>query len=118
MSLADFETALTAEGWTQDEMDQLQALIGEIVALGDVHMQAKSTFASAVSRWNVDMSAKVATLPALYEIPNPTDLAGTQPITKENLSNNLMSYATTVDGLGTPAHLNNILPLVGSVNIS
>ena len=116
MSLADFTTALEGESWTQDEIDQLEALFKEIVALGDIHRQAKLHFASALSRWNTDMSAKVGTLPALFEIPNPTDLAGTQPVTKENLINNLMAYVTTIDGLGTVSHLNNILPLVGSVN--
>ncbi len=117
MSQAEFETALTAESWTQQEMDDLRAMINDIVALGDIHRQAKLVFASAVSRWNASVSAKVGTLVAGFSIPNPTDLAGTGDITKENLSNNLMAYATTVNGLGTSGHLDNILPLVGSVNL-
>ena len=117
MSQAEFETALTAEGWDQQEMDDLRAAINDLIALGDIHRQAKLGFASAVSRWNAGVSAKVGTLGGGFNIPNPTDLAGTGDITKENLSNNLMAYATTVNGLGTAGHLDNILPLVGSVNV-
>ena len=117
MSLADFTAALEGQSWTQDEIDQLEATMKEAVALGDVHRQAKLHFAAAKSRWDADMSAKVATLPALFEIPNPTGLAGTNPVTKENLANNIMAYVTTIEALGSQGHLDNILPLVGSVNI-
>lgn len=117
MPVQPFEDALAAEGWTQQEMDDLQAMIKEIVDLVSVHMQAKGNFAAAIARWNGGVSAKVATLGAGFEIPNPTDLAGTGPITKENLANNLMSYVATIQALGTQGHLDNILPLVGSVNV-
>ena len=118
MSLAEFTTALEGEAWSQDEIDDLAGMISEIVALGDVHMQAKAHFSAAISRWNTGMSAKVGTLGAAFSIPNPTDLAGTNPIVKENLQNNLMPYASTIQALGSQGHLDNILPLVGSVNIS
>lgn len=118
MSLADFTTALQGESWSQDEIDDLAAMFTEIVALGDIHRQAKLHFSAALSRWNTGMSVKVASLDAGFSIPNPTDLAGTNPVTKESLTSNLMSYVTTVQGLGTQAHLDNILPLVGSVNIT
>ena len=117
MPRAEFEAALTAESWTRQEIDDLRAMINDIVALGDIHRQAKLAFAQAVSRWNGGVSAKVASLAAEFNIPNPTDLAGTGDITKENLSNNLMAYATTVQALGSQGHLDNILPLVGSVNV-
>ncbi len=117
MPVQPFEDALTDEGWTQQEMDELQAMLKEAVALVSVHKQAKAAFAAAVSRWNGGVSAKVATLGAGFEIPNPTDLAGTGPITKENLLNNIMSYVSTIQSLGSQGHLDNILPLVGSVNI-
>jgi len=118
MSKAEFTAALTAESWTVDEQNELEAMLKEIVALGRIHTSAKLEFAAALSRWNTGMSTKVGTLGAAFEIPNPTDLAGTSPIVKENLQNNLMAYATTVQGLGTSGHLDSILPLVGSVNIS
>jgi len=117
MSLADFTTDLLNEGWTQDEIDDLAALFNEIVALADIYKQANLHFAASVSRWNTGMSAKVATLEAGFLIPNPTGLAGTNPVSKENLEANLMAYATTIHGLGTQSHLDNILPLAGSVNI-
>jgi hypothetical protein len=117
MSLEDFQTVLLAESWTQDEIDDLEALVKEIVALGDVHKQAKLHFSAALSRWNTGMSAKVGTLGAAFSIPNPTDLAGAQPIVKENLQNNLMAYVTTIQALGSSSHLDNILPLVGDVNV-
>ena len=117
MSRTEFETALSAEGWSQAEMDELRAMIFEIVDLGRIHLQAKAQFAAAVARWNSGVSAKVATLGAEFAIPNPTDLAGTSDLVKENLANNIMAYATTVYGLGTQEHLQCILPLVGSVNL-
>ena len=117
MARAEFEAALSAEGWSQQEMDDLRATIGDIIALGGVHKQAKLDFAQALSRWNGGVSTKVGTLAALFAIPNPTDLSGTGDITKENITDNLMAYTTTINGLGTQAHLDNILPLVGSLNI-
>lgn len=117
MPRAEFETALSAEGWTQAQMDELRAMILEIVGLGQIHLQAKAQFAAAVSRWNGGVSAKVASLGAAFAIPNPTDLAGTSDLIKENLANNIMAYVSTIQGLGTQAHLNSILPLVGSVNL-
>ncbi len=117
MAIAEFEAALTAESWTQQEMDDLRALITEIIELGNIHLKAKTTLSNAISRWNGGVSAKVGTLGAAFSIPNPTDLAGTGPIVKENLQSNLMAYVTTVQGLGTQAHLDNILPLVGSANV-
>ena len=118
MGLAEFETALSAEAWTQQEMDDLRAMIDEILELGIIHLKAKTTLAAAISRWNAGVSAKVGTLGAGFDIPNPTGLAGTGDLTKENLTSNLMAYVTTVQALGTQAHLDNILPLVGSANIS
>ena len=117
MSQAAFKAALSAEGWSQEEMDNLWAMLVEISALGDIHKQAKLHFSAAISRWNTGISTQVATLPALFEIPNPLNLAGTQAITKENLTANLMAYATTVQSLGSQGHLDNILPLVGNVNV-
>lgn len=117
MPQAEFEAALSAEGWTQAEMDELRAMIQEVIGLRQIHLQAKANFAAAISRWNGGVSAKVATLTAAFAIPNPTDLAGTGDLVKENLANNIMSYVSTIQGLGTQAHLDNILPLVGSVNL-
>lgn len=118
MPRAEFETALSAESWTQQEMDDLRSMIGDIIALGQIHLTAKTNLANALARWNGGVSAKVGTLDALFEIPNPTDLSGTGDLTKENLTNNLMAYVTTANGLGTSGHLGNILPLVGSANVS
>ena len=118
MAQSKFETALSAEGWTRQEMDDLRAMIGEVVALGQIHLTAKTTLSNAISRWNGGVSAKVASLGAGFDIPNPTDLAGTGDLSKENLTANLMSYVTTVQALGSQAHLDNILPLVGSENVS
>lgn len=117
MSQAEFETALSGAGWTQAEMDELRAMILEIVGLGQIHLQAKAQFAAAITRWNGGVSAKVASLGASFAIPNPTDLAGTSDLVKENLANNIMAYVSTIQGLGTQGHLDNILPLVGSVNL-
>lgn len=117
MAQAEFEAALSAEGWTQEEMDDLRALMGEAVALADIHIKAKTSLSAALSRWNTGMSVKVGTLGAGFAIPNPTDLSGTASVTKENLSNNIMAYVTTVQALGSQGHLDNILPLVGSVNV-
>ena len=117
MAQAEFETALSAEGWTQQEMDDLRAMIGEIIAIGAIHITAKTALSAAVSRWNGGVSAKVSTLGAAFAIPNPTDLGGTSDLVKENLANNIMAYVTTVQELGSQAHLDNILPLVGSVNV-
>ena len=118
MAQAEFEVALSAEGWSQQEMDDLRAMVIDIVELGNTHLKAKTTYSNALSRWNGGVSAKVGTLGAGFAIPNPTDLAGTGDLTKENLSSNLMAYVTTVQTLGTQAHLDNILPLVGSRNVS
>ncbi len=117
MARAEFETALTAAGWDQQEMDDLRATIIDLVSLGDIHRMAKGPCAQATSRWNGGVSAKVATLAANFMIPNPTDLAGTGDIEKENITSNLMFYNNEVQKLGAQANLDNILPLVGSVNI-
>ena len=117
MPRVEFEAALSAQGWSQAEMDELRAMVTEIVGLGQIHLQAKAQFAAAVSRWNGGVSAKVGSLAAAFAIPNPTDLAGTSDLVKENLVNNIMAYVSTVQGLGTQGHLDNILPLVGSVNV-
>ena len=118
MGLAEFETAMiVGESWTQQQADNLRALISELIVLRDIHITAKTVAAAAVSRWNAGLDADVTALAALFNIPNPTDLSGTDDIVRENLINNLMSYITTVNGLGTQAHLDNLLPLVGSMNI-
>lgn len=115
MALTEFETALSAEGWSQQEMDDLRSMIGEIITLREVYRMANMEFSAALSRWNGGVSAKVASLGALFAIPNPTDIAGANDIAKEVLANNLMAYVTTVEALGTQDHLNNILPLIGHV---
>lgn len=118
MPRAEFEAALSVEGWSQQEMDDLRAMIFDAVQLGQTHLKAKTTYSNALSKWNSGVSAKVATLAAGFNIPNPTDLSGTGDLTKENLTDNLMAYVTTVQALGSQAHLDNILPLVGSENVS
>jgi len=118
MPRAEFEAALSVEGWTQQEMDDLRAMIIDAVKLGQTHLAAKTTYSNALSKWNTGVSAKVGTLAAGFSIPNTTDNSGTGDLTKENLSNNLMAYVTTVQTLGSQAHLDNILPLVGSENVS
>ena len=44
MPRSEFESALSGEGWTQQEMDDLRAMIIEIVGLRDIHIKAKTTF--------------------------------------------------------------------------
>ena len=116
MAVAEFEAALSAEGWSQPEMDTLRQMIVEVTRLRDIYRLANLEFSAALAKWNDSMSAKVATLPAAFGIPNPTDLAGTNDIVKESLQLNIMAYVTTAESLGSQAHLQNIMPLIGSVN--
>ena len=71
----------------------------------------------ALSRWNNGVSASVASLDPGEEIPNPTGLIGAGPVVKENLQNNIMAYITTLSGLNTQAHIDNITPIVGAQNV-
>lgn len=116
MSLAQLTSDLTGEGWTQQEINDLVSLIVEAVALRQVLSLARNDLSACLSRWNGGVSAKVASLPALFALSNPTNLAGTGPITKENLTNNLMAYVTTIQAMSSQAHLDNVLPLIGTVN--
>ena len=56
------------------------------------------------SRWNDTISAIVGTLDVGEEIPNPTNYAGTDPITKENASSNACARAAGVASAIQPSH--------------
>ena len=124
MSEAAYDTWATANITEPDERDKLKALLLLVApGSGEVYRLAKE-LAVAISLWNSSadgtaaVSAIVTALTAAEEIPNPTDLSGTGNIVRENLLNNIMSYVTTVQSLGTQAHLDNILPAAGSANVS
>ena len=75
-------------------------------------------FQPAISLWNSDVQALVASLDAGENIPNTTDLAGATDVTKENLANNLMAYINAVSALTTQAHVDNMTPAAGVINIA
>ena len=103
---------------TDQEKTDIQNLLA-IVRPGQASiLNLGRKFQPAMSLWNGGVSALVATLDANEPIPNTTTLAGAEDVTKENLANNLMSYTTDVAALTTQAHVDNMTPAAGSINLA
>ena len=117
MAQAAYDAWAAANITDPQEREDLKSLLMLVAPIsGEIYRLAQRCDV-ALSLWNTGVSSVVAALPAATAVPNPTDLAGTGPVVKENLANNLMAYLTTVGGLNTSGHLDNIRPAAGTENV-
>ena len=107
----------TWDSLSQSDKDRVQAALQNIRPLSNEIYQLAQKCGPVISDWNGGTSAIIASLDALEEVPNATSLAGALPLAKENIADNLLSYITTVSGLATTAHRDNIVPAAGAVNV-
>lgn len=107
----------TYASWTQQEKDDMADMLTIVAPMMIDMIRGGNNGDAALARWNGGLSTLVTNLDAGEEIPNPTGLSGGGPVTKENLQNNIMSYVTTLAGLNTQGHIDNVTPLTGAQNL-
>ena len=108
----------TYASWTATEKADMADMLMVAIPLMIDMLDAAEKADSALSRWNGGLSVLTAALDVGETIPNPTGLQGSGPVDPTNLSNNIMSYVTTLSGLNTAGHLDNVIPVTGAQNIT
>ena len=107
----------TYDSWTAQEKADMADMLMVVIPLMLDMLTAGNHGDSALSRWNSGLSTLVANLTPGEMIPNPTGLPGAGPVDPVNLANNIMAYVTTLAGMNSQAHIDNVVPVVGAQSV-